>query len=231
MDPRKLIDSLCETFADSRLFKGRYVNDKAYIDNSRLHARACGLLARVGVQHEYLVDFGRKYRVDPVVGLGEKGKEVTNPEVDVSFVDSITDTPTVLLEYESGDAPIYKMIYKFNLIRSFAKHSPMVTVICLLITVTSAFNKSYRPNTEEKWRLWNEFYGKPKEEWLPETEEDRQRFAKDHIPKLATTVFNLTHNKQLSLLIGTFYPNQLELRLFRSTTDQYEKSASYESIR
>jgi hypothetical protein len=231
MSPTLLIDSLSATFSEPRLFQARYVNEAEYLRCNRLHARVCGLLARVGLELGFLVDFGRKYAIDPIAaphGSNQKQRLQKQAEADVSFVDPSRDKATILFDYETSDAPLYKMIGKFEYLSCFAKHCPHVELIGLFITVTGVL-KTWRPNTDEKWRRWNMFYGKTREEWLPETEQDRQRFAKEVIVKLVADVFALPHNKQLSLLIGVFYPDHLQLRLFDADTHCREKCVPYSS--
>ena len=84
MSPTKLIDSLCATFSDPRLFQAKYLNDAKYLRSNQLHARVCGLLARVGLELGFLVDFGRKFPIDPIA----RQKQA---EADVSFVDPDND--------------------------------------------------------------------------------------------------------------------------------------------
>lgn len=125
MNSDKLLDSLCVTFSDPRLFQRRYINERKYLRRNQLHARVCGLLARVGFELGFLVDFGRKYAIDPLTvctGDNQTRRNQQQAEADVSFIDSETDTATILLDYETSDAPIFKMVGKFEYISSFKKH-------------------------------------------------------------------------------------------------------------
>src|SRR5207253_10015493 len=100
----------------------------------RLHARVCGLLARVGFEMQYLVDFGRRY---PIASSGRRdhGNEGVprqkQAEADVSFVDPDTGKAIVLLDYESPDAPIYKMVGKLKYMSRFAQYTADIQLIGL----------------------------------------------------------------------------------------------------
>jgi len=99
---RGILTELKATFSDGRLFKSQYVNDPQYLKMYQLHARVCGLLARVGIQNGYVAEFGRRFKIDPV--LGKTNRYQHQAEADVSFVDRTNDTPIVLLDYETSDA-------------------------------------------------------------------------------------------------------------------------------
>lgn len=156
----------------------------------RLHARVCGLLARVGLELGLIPDIGRRYPIEPL--LGKSGRRQLQAEADVSFIDPETDEPVVLLDYETSDAPVFKMRNKFNYLSTFAKFSGTVKVVGLLITVTDV-----------------------QHDWDPrETRELRRQFATVEIIELINELYQRSHNDALVFLLGTFWPDHLQLCLF-----------------
>jgi hypothetical protein len=168
----------------------------------RLHARVCGLLARIGTNLGFIVDIGRRYPIDPFAG--SKGRLQRQAEADVSFVRIDSGEPVVLLDYETSDAPLDKMRQKFRYLSSFAKHSPSVELLAFFITVTGV-----------------------RHGWSKETMEDRQQFANEEIMSLIRQVCQASHNSSVTFLLGIFGPTHLRLRAFRGSNSLLDENISY----
>ncbi len=201
-----LARALCATFRDPALFYGDLVTDRRYLRRYRLHARVCGLLARIGIRAGFLVDIGRRHKIDPV--SGSRGRRQCQAEADVTFVDPARDEPVALLDYETGDAPIAKMRDKFRYFNSFLKHTRTVRVVSFLVTMAGVQHS-----------------------WKDETEGERKAFVSHEIPRLVKRFFRISDNERASFIVGVFYPDHLELREFsrkrivRPTSGRYGRTA------
>ena len=202
MELHALVESLRSTFSSVDLFPAAYVNERRYLTMYRLHARVCGLLARVGTDLGFIVDIGRRYPIDPIPG--PTGRSQRQAEADVSFVDRKTQNPVALLDYETSDAPIYKMRHKFQYLSTFAKHSPAIELVGFFITVTAV-----------------------RHHWDNETPDDRQRFAHQEILDLTSQLCQASHNASLTFMLGVFGPNELSLRAFKGTDHLLKENIPY----
>ncbi|MEX0612551.1 MAG: hypothetical protein WD738_15330 [Pirellulales bacterium] len=202
MDLAPITQALRETFSQRNLFSAAYVNDRQYLSMYRLHARVCGLLARIGTNLGFVVDIGRRYPIDPI--LGRNGRQQRQAEADISFVDQQSGTPIALLDYETSDAPLREMRQKFRYLSTFAKHSPSVELLGFFITVT-----------------------KVRHGWDKESHDDRELFAREEIFTLIREVCEASHNAELTFMLGIFGPNQLRLRAFRQATEILDDGILY----
>ena len=101
-------------------------------------------------------------------------------------------------------------------------------MVGLLMTITGVLNQ-WRHHSADRQHRWTSFYQRSPETWSPETAEDRQRFVRDWVPSKVRELLAFPHNRQLSLLIGVFYPDHLEQTLFRADGETAFKSAPYAS--
>ena len=161
----------------------------------------CGLLAHVGTNLGFIVDIGRRYRIDPIPRRG--GRRQLQAEADVSFVDRNTQKPVALLDYETSDAPLYKIRHKFQYLSTFAKYTP-IHLVGFFITITAV-----------------------RHGWDEETPDDRQRFASEELLDLSSQLCQAPHNASLTFMLGVFGPNELTLRAFKGTADLLKESISY----
>lgn len=182
--------ALLDTFADPALFRALLINDRSYLVMYRLHARVCGLLARIGINTGFLVDIGRRHPIDSVPSAGNRRRQ-HQAEADLTFVDPASDAPLALLDYETGDAPIDKMRSKFRYFNTFLKHTPTVHLVVFLITVAGVQHS-----------------------WEEERDDEREAFTAKEIPKLVEKFYGGSHNQHATVLIGTFYKDHLEVRQF-----------------
>ena len=82
MDPVPLLRSIRRIFSDANLFGKQFVNDPRYLPMCRLHARVCGLLTCTSLDPWTDSEIGRKYRIDPLIGLN--GRFQRQAEADAS---------------------------------------------------------------------------------------------------------------------------------------------------
>ncbi len=201
MELDTLVEALRSTFSTADLFSAAYVNERKYLKRYQLHARVCGLLARVGTNLGFIVDVGRRYPIDAIPR--HSGRRQLQAEADVSFVDRNTQKPVALLDYETSDAPLYKIRHKFQYLSTFAKHTP-IELVGFFITVTAV-----------------------RHGWDKETPDDRQRFARQELLDLTSQLCHASHNASLTFMLGVFGPNELTLRAFKGTANLLEETISY----
>jgi len=201
MEIDTFVEALRTTFSSADLFSAAYVNEHKYLKRYQLHARVCGLLARVGTDLGFIVDIGRRYPIDAIPR--RSGRRQLQAEADVSFVDRKTQNPVALLDYETSDAPLYKMRHKFNYLSTFAKHTP-IELVGFFITVTSV-----------------------RHHWDEETPDDRERFVTNELPERTSQLCQAPHNASLTFMLGVFGPNHLTLRAFKGTANVLEESIAY----
>lgn len=199
-----LVNKIAEVFSDPALFDAQFVNDRKYLSMYRCHSRVCGLLAKVGHELGYVVDIGRRHPISPLVG--RSGRKQLQAEADITFVDPHADinSPVVLLDYESSDAPVAKMRTKFNYLSTFAQFSSTVQLVGLFITITGVKGFDTREPTET-----------------------RRQFAEHEVLELIYDLQQCSYNEPLLFLLGTFLPNYLQLRLFKACQEVKSHRVDY----
>jgi len=195
MDMSSLIKLFDHEFSGGR-FNPDYVNDSAYLKSYRLHSRICGIIGKIGVRLGYTVDCGRKFPIDPIKKAN--GRYQRQAEADISFIETTTDEPIALFDYETSDAPIGKIESKFNYLRTFRKNTNSLELISLIVTIT-AVQHNWRNNDRTK-----------------ETNEERQQFANSRLIALSKATSADQNNKEMEFLLGIFRAHFLELLLFHN---------------
>jgi hypothetical protein len=206
MNITQLIAQFASEFSGGR-FNPDYVNDPVFLKFYRLHSRVCGIIAKIGFQLGYIVDFGRKYPIDPI--KKDSGRHQRQAEADISFIETKTDNPIALFDYETSDAPIEKIRSKFDNLRTFKKNTYSLELISLIVTVTSV---------QHNWKKSNGTY---------ETNEERVRFTKSELIELCKTVSETDHNREIDFLLGIFRPDCLKLLIFNNGKSVNTKKYSY----
>jgi hypothetical protein len=212
MKTEVLLHALSQTFSDSELFGSEVVNDPKYVKQYQLHARVCNLLARIGTKLDFAVDIGRRFPIDSLKGRGRSGNSQSQAEADVSFnkrSDGI-DLPIVLFDYETTDAPVFKMRRKFDYLSTFAKHTTSVEIVGLLITVTEIL---------KRWKC--------PEKGTRETLKDRREFSEREVIDLICKLQREPHNSAVKFLLGVFTPNSLQIDIYRNGKRMHKKTVRY----
>lgn len=195
MNTEKLLDEFQNEIYCGR-FNPDYVNDKRYIEFYRLHARTCGLIAKIGFISGYIVDINRRFPIEPIKKRNNRYQK--QAEADVSFIDRETDLPIALFDFETSDAPIEKIRAKFSYFHSFKKMSRSIELLSLIVTITEV---------QHSWK---------KSDGTGENNEERQQFAKGELIKLCRRASGSRYNRDIELLLGIFKPDFLDFSLLQN---------------
>jgi hypothetical protein len=198
----KIMSLATPIFSNKKYFDKKYINEPEYLQMYRLHSRICGLLAEIGLSLNFIVDINRRYTIAPVKKDG--GRFQRQAESDISFIEKSSDLPIVLIDYETSDAPIYKMQEKFKYLSSFKKENESIQIISLFITVTEVQHN-----------------------WNKETYKERKSFAQKEILRLIKKIYEKDYNHNLKFLLGVFYKDHLELKLFQNKKEIKKRICKY----
>jgi hypothetical protein len=202
MYSKEIISNAKAIFSDKKHFDKKYINEHEYLQMYKLHSRICGLLAEIGFRLNFIVDINRKYAIEPI--KKDSGRLQWQAEADISFINQDSDKPIVLIDYETSDAPIDKMRAKFDYLRTFRKENESIRIISLFITITEV-----------------------RHNWNKETPEERKSFAQKDILPLIKEIYDNDYNRDLQFLLGIFYPDRLELKLFKNKNEISSEKCYY----